>query len=128
MNGLLDTHNFIWTNSNPDRLSPQSRDFIEDESNHLYLSIASVWEIQIKIQSGKLSLKYTLLETIRHQREANGIEILPISLPHIYEIRELPLHHRDPFDCVLIAQARIENLILLSVDDVFSQYSVPLLR
>ena len=128
MNGLIDTHNFIWSDLNPDLLSPTVRDFIEDGDNQLFLSIASVWEMQIKVQNGKLTLQYPLPEMIRIQQETNGIRLLPISVAHIYDLEKLPLHHRDPFDRIIIAQARVENLVVLSADAVFSQYPVPLLR
>ncbi len=128
MNGLIDTHNFIWWDSNPNLLSPQVYAAIKDKSNQLYLSLASVWEMQIKIQNGKLSLSYTLPETIRHQQETNGIQVLPVSLAHIYAVSQLPQHHRDPFDRVIIAQSCVENLTLLSADEIFAQYPVQLLR
>ena len=128
MNGLIDTHNFIWSDLNPDLLSPTVRAFIEDVDNQLFLSLASVWEMQIKVLNGKLTLQYPLPEMIRIQQEINGIRVLPVSLAHIYELKELPSHHRDPFDRIIIAQARVENLILLSADEIFSQYPVQLLR
>ena len=128
MNGILDTHNFIWWDSNPNLLSPQVYAAIKDKGNQIFLSLASVWEMQIKIQNGKLALKYTLPETIRHQQETNGIQVLPVSLAHIYAVIELPPHHRDPFDRIIIAQARVENLTLSSVDEIFAQYPVSVLR
>ena len=128
MNGLIDTHNFIWSDLNPDLLSPTVRAFIEDIDNQLFLSIASVWEMQIKVQNGKLTLQYPLPEMIRIQQEINGIQVLPISLAHVYALEKLPLHHRDPFDRIMIAQARAESLTILSADEIFSQYPVQLLR
>ena len=128
MNGLLDTNNFIWSDGKQSLLSPQVRAFMEDRRNRLFLSIASVWEMQIKAQVGKLSFQNSLPEVIREQQEQNGIEILPVTLAHVYALSELPSHHRDPFDRIIIAQARVENLIVLSADETFSQYSVQLLR
>ena len=128
MNGLLDTNNFIWSDGKQSLLSPQVRAFMEDRHNRLFLSIASVWEMQIKVQIGKLSFQNSLPEVIREQQEKNGIEILPVTLAHVYELSELPSHHRDPFDRIIIAQARVENLIVLSADEIFSQYPVQLLR
>ena len=128
MNGLLDTHTFIWSDAKPSLLSPQVRAFLEDANNRLFLSIASVWEIQLKVQIGKLSFPQTLPEVVRVQQENNGIEILPVTLAHVYALGELPFHHKDPFDRIIIAQARVENLILLSADAVFNQYPVQILK
>ena len=128
MNGLIDTQNFIWWDMKKGSLSPQVYDFLEDEDNQLFLSIASVWEMQIKVQNGKLALQYSLPEMIRIQQETNGIQVLPISLAHVYALSELPFHHRDPFDRIIIAQARVENLILLSADEVFNQYPVQIFK
>ena len=128
MNGLLDTNNFIWSDGKQSLLSPQVRAFIEDRRNRLFLSIASVWEMQIKVQIGKLAFQNSLPEVIREQQEKNGIEILPVTLAHVYALSELPSPHRDPFDRIIIAQARVENLIVLSADEIFSQYPVQLLR
>ena len=128
MNGLLDTNNFIWSDGKQSLLSPQVRAFMEDRRNRLFLSIASVWEMQIKVQIGKLAFQNSLPEVIREQQEKNGIEILPVTLAHVYALSELPSPHRDPFDRIIIAQARVENLIVLSADAIFSQYPVQLLR
>ena len=84
--------------------------------------------MQIKVQIGKLSFRNSLPEVIREQQEKNGIEILPVTLAHIYALSELPSPHRDPFDRIIIAQARVENLIVLSADEIFLQYPVQLLR
>ena len=83
-------------------------------------------EIQIKQQLGKLKLDVALEELIKDQRVANGLQILPIELPHILALNDLPLHHNDPFDRLLIAQSRIEHMRLISVDGVFSRYPVDL--
>ncbi len=121
MNGLLDTNNFIWSDGKQNLLSPQVRAFMEDRRNRLFLSIASVWEMQIKVQIGKLAFQNSLPEVIREQQEKNGIEILPVTLAHVYALEELPSRPRDPFDRMIIAQARVENLIVLSADEIFSQ-------
>ena len=88
------------------------------------LSVASVWEIQIKHQLGKLALKMPLPEIIQKQREQNQIDLMPIELPHIYGLANLPDHHKDPFDRLLIAQAMIEGLTLLTNDPHIAQYPV----
>jgi PIN domain nuclease of toxin-antitoxin system len=124
---LLDTHIFIWWDSNPAQLSSQVRTLCEDPDNNLILSVASVWEMQIKQQFGKLSLRLPLAELIQSQRDHNGLEILAVSLEHALFLENLPSHHKDPFDRLLIAQARVENTKLVSADPVFKQYSVELL-
>ena len=127
MNGLLDTHTFIWWDGSPNRLPAAVRAVIDNEDNRLFLSAASIWEIQIKIQIGKLSFQRPLSEIIKRQQENNNLEILPITLPHIYALSDLPLLHRDPFDRLIIAQARTENRTVLSVEEMFRQYSVPVI-
>lgn len=121
---LLDTHTFIWWDSDPTQLSERVLDICRDSNNTLLLSIATVWEIQIKSQLGKLKLKLPLTELIENQQRINGFQLLSIDLNHVLELEELPLHHKDPFDRLLIAQSNIEEAILLSKDSVFSAYSV----
>jgi PIN domain nuclease of toxin-antitoxin system len=89
--------------------------------------VASVWEMQIKQQLGKLSLRLPLADLIADQQKTNGIEILPVHLAHVLALTNLPPHHKDPFDRLLIAQSNAESLGLLSVDAIFQQYSVQLL-
>ncbi|HLK56821.1 MAG TPA: type II toxin-antitoxin system VapC family toxin [Chthonomonadaceae bacterium] len=124
---LLDTHIFIWWDSTPDQLSAEARRLCEDADNTLVLSIASVWEMQIKYQLGKLSLHKPLPDLIRSQQQTNGLELLPVQLEHVYALSSLPPHHKDPFDRLLIAQARTEGLALVSMDAAFQQYPVTLL-
>ena len=124
---LLDTHTFIWLDNAPDRLSQQVRSAIEDIDNSLLLSMVSVWEIQIKMQLGKLDIQNSLTDLIERQLEVNEIILLPIKLPHILELGDLPFHHRDPFDRLLISQTRVENLVLVTSDEDISEYSVDLL-
>ena len=123
MKYLLDTHTFIWIDNEPSRLSATALSILDDESNIIFLSLASVWEIQIKLQLGKLSLRAHLSEVIREQ-QAHYIEILPITLPHILVLEHLPAHHRDPFDRLLIAQAQVEDIALLTHDAVFAKYPI----
>jgi PIN domain nuclease of toxin-antitoxin system len=124
MKYLLDTHTFIWMESDPDKLSPAVSAAIRDLNNTLLLSTATVWEIQIKAQISKLKLQYPLPQVIENQLQNNQMDILSISLPHVLELDNLPLHHRDPFDRILIAQARIENIAILGNDPMFAQYDV----
>ena len=120
---LLDTHTFIWWDTDPDKLSVIASRFLHDEEHELFFSVASAWEMQIKLQLGKLKLDIPLAEMIEAQR-VNGLEILPIALSHVLALGELPTHHRDPFDRLLIAQANAEGATLVSKDSVFANYSV----
>jgi PIN domain nuclease of toxin-antitoxin system len=120
---LLDTHAFIWWDGEPERLSSRVRSLCADPANEVYLSAASAWEMQIKIQLGKLMLRVPLEHVIEDQR-SGGMRILGVRLPHIYGLQQLPRHHGDPFDRLLIAQARTEGMTLISHDHVFDQYSV----
>jgi len=124
---LLDTHTFIWLDSNPSRLSERVRSLLQDPNNTLFLSVVSIWEIQIKTQIGKLQLSIPLAELVKSQRQANMIEILPVSLSHVLALDHLPLHHKDPFDRLLIAQANLEDATLVSQDEILSSYSVQLI-
>jgi PIN domain nuclease of toxin-antitoxin system len=124
MNLLLDTHVFIWLSLNPERLSERVTDLLMDETNLWFLSLASVWEMQIKRQLGKLSLNLPLPELIASQQQTNGLQLLPIELNHIFTLENLPQFHRDPFDRLLIAQAITEQIPLLSIDTVFDHYPV----
>lgn len=121
---LFDTHAFLWWDGEPERLSPTVLDLCRDPHNNLMLSVASAWEIQVKSQLGKLELRKSLAEVIRDQRRVNDIRLLPIWLKHVLALQELPLHHRDPFDRLLIAQSQIEGALLLSRDPLFERYEI----
>lgn len=124
MRYLLDTHSFIWLDSTPARLSLKVAAICQDQTNALILSVASVWEMQIKLQLGKLTLPAPLAQTIENQQRTNQIELLPVQLAHVLELANLPNHHKDPFDRLLIAQAISEGLILISHDPRMAQYPV----
>lgn len=128
MKVLLDTHVFLWLNTQPDRLSAAALTACEDLNNEVYLSLVSAWEIQIKSQAGKLALPVPLDQMIGVQQDNNGLRLLPITLAHISELGALPPHHNDPFDRLLIAQARVENARLMSMDRAFDQYPVSIIR
>lgn len=125
MNLLLDTHAFIWLDAIEGRLSTNVLSAIENTENTIYLSLASVWELQIKIQAGKIKLSDTLRGKIESQSERNAITLLPIRLDHILALSALPAHHNDPFDRLLIAQARTDKLTLVTTDTKIRQYDVP---
>ena len=124
---LLDTHTFIWWDSAPNKLSPQVLALCQDQSNEMLLSVASVWEMQIKLQLGKLQLKLSLKEVIEGQQQTNNVQVLQITLAHVLALEGLPTPHKDPFDRLLIAQANVESAILVSGDKIFQQYPVNLL-
>lgn len=124
MNLLLDTHCFIWWDSDPNKLSPRSLALCEDPANDLFLSVASLWEIQIKHQLGKIILRAPIQRLLADQQASNGISLLPIQANHVFEVGTLPQLHSDPFDRILIAQARIEGLRLISHDAAIRKYPI----
>ena len=124
---LLDSHTFVWTHEEPQKLSRKAAFEIQNPANELFLSAASVWELQIKIQVGKFKFNDTFENVIAEQQLINGIQILPVNLAHALYLKNLPLHHKDPFDRILIAQATVENMTLVSADSKFSAYQVNLL-
>ncbi len=121
---LLDTHVFIWWDSEPAKLSPRVLALCQDRENTLLLSVVSVWEIQVKIQLGKLKLHMPLADIIEAQQETNALEVLPITLDHVLALDALPAHHKDPFDRLLLAQSTVEDVVLVSKDSVFTDYPV----
>jgi len=121
---LLDTHTFIWWDTDPARLSAVALALCSDPDNQLVLSVASLWEIQIKRQLGKLDLRLPLAGIVAQQRETNGLIILPIGQDHVLALEDLPFHHRDPFDRLLVAQALAEGATLVSGDPVLRSYPV----
>ena len=127
MRYLHDTHAFIWLNGTPSKLSERAAALCSDPSNVLQLSLASIWEMQIKLGLGKLKLPASLAEIVAVQQNTNGIQLLPIDLPHILELAVLSHQHRDPFDRLLIAQARVEGLQIISNDQQILKYSIPVI-
>lgn len=124
---LLDTHVFLWWANEPERLSETALAALTDPANQLLLSVAAAWEMQIKIQVGKLRLNGSLKQLIAKQQRTNGIQLLPVELSRVLALTPLPLHHRDPFDRLMIAQALDEGLTLVSADSAFSAYAAPTL-
>ena len=124
---LLDTHTFIWWDCDPLRLSPQVLNMCQDQENVLLISVASLWEMQIKLQLGRLKQNTPLAELVSGQQKINKIEVLVIKLEHILSLGKLPSHHKDPFDRLLIAQAGIEEAVLVSKDPIFREYDVRVL-
>ena len=121
---LLDTHISLWALFEPTKLSSSLAKMYQDRQNTFFLSLVSIWEIQIKLQLGKLTFDIDLQQVIMEQIDLGYIEILPIKLEHILNVQSLPFHHKDPFDRLLISQAIIEDLFLASSDSMISAYSV----
>ena len=121
---LLDTHSFIWWSINSEKLSLTGQDLLFDRNNRLFLSVASVWEMQIKLQLGKLQLNPSLQELIKNQITINNLEILSIDLAHIWTLATLIHYHKDPFDRLLISQSITEIMLILSIDGIFDLYPV----
>lgn len=124
MKVLLDTHVFLWALSDPNKISPKGADLFKNTSNELYLSLGSYWEICIKVALGKLKLIPDWQNLIEKEMEINGILWLPISKTHCEAIIDLPTHHRDPFDRLLVAQAIAEQMSLLTADQNIAKYAV----
>ncbi len=121
---LLDTHAFLWFVAGDERLPVAARRAIEMPQNRVLLSIASLWEMAIKISLGRLMLAQPFDLFIRSQMEINNIELLDIKVAHLSELLQLPFHHRDPFDRLLVAQAHVEKVMVASGDAVLDAYGV----
>ncbi len=126
MNILLDTHTFLWLRNAPEKIPEQLLMAYYDTNNDVFLSMASVWEMQIKHQLGKLELGLPLNTLIDEQRINNGLQILPIETYHIFALADLPFHHKDQFDRLILIQSKLDNLKLASADAVFAHYDVNL--
>ena len=120
---LLDTQCWLWWFAQPERLNEEAIAHIADEINELWFSVASIWEIGIKNAIGKLPLPEPIDSYISSRMVQLGVQYLEIRAPHALRAAALPLHHRDPFDRMLIAQAQIEDMTLVSADSMFKQYS-----
>jgi PIN domain nuclease of toxin-antitoxin system len=124
---LLDTHAFIWFVDGNSKLSSAARAAIDDVSNAVYLSVASAWELAILVSLKRITLQRTVKEYVAVYTEKNAIDLLPVTLDHIGGIVDLPFHHCDPFDRLLSAQAKSNDLTLVSADNAFEQYKVNIL-
>jgi PIN domain nuclease of toxin-antitoxin system len=123
MKAILDTHAFLWAIAGDTRMSQQARDIFGGPSD-LWLSIASIWEIIIKVQLGKLGLPQPAGPYVLGKLAENGIKTLAINLDHLLAFERLPMHHRDPFDRMLVAQSLQEKLPLVTADRVFEKYPI----
>src|SRR5436309_2461922 len=124
MNLLLDTHAFLWFIANDPKLSNQAKSEIQTPTNRRFLSMASLWEMAIKVSLGKLRVTQPFEQFIPEQLQLNRIEVLAVEFAHVAAVVSMPFHHRDPFDRLLAAQCQIEGLPLLSNDPAFDAYSV----
>ena len=124
---LLDTHAFLWFVGGDERLSGKAKEAIADLENEVFLSVASLWEIAVKINIGKLKLPRSFGELIPEQLLQNEITVLRIELSHMTKYVDLPLHHRDPFDRLIVVQAQVEEMPVVSKDETFGSYDVDLL-
>jgi len=121
---LLDTHTFIWWDGEPDRLSPRALALCQQTENELILSVASLWEIQVKLQLGKIELAIPLPRLVESQRQSNGLQLLPVEAAHVFALDALPAVHKDPFDRMLVAQARADDLRIVTKDAAIKEYPV----
>ncbi len=127
MKVLLDTHVFLWAIREDERLSSKAREIFIAGRNELFLSVASVWEILLKVQVGKIRFEEPAVGCLKRQIFKNNIRMLPILIDHVAHLESLPLHHRDPFDRILVAQCMEGSLSLLSADPLMRRYSVPVM-
>lgn len=123
MRYLIDSHVFIWYALGDERLSPDARNVIESRHSK-FLSIASIWEMAIKVNIGHLEFREPFDRLIETQMRINDYKLLNLELQHLFRYCSLELHHRDPFDRIIVSQALIENMPLVSIDEKFDRYDV----
>ena len=124
MNLLLDSHTFLWFVGNDPRLSLNARVVIEDPSNRKWVSIASLWEITIKVSIGKLTLTDPVAVFLRRELLLNKFSTLDISLNHLDSLSTIPFHHRDPFDRLIVSQSIADSISVVSTDLAFDAYGI----
>jgi PIN domain nuclease of toxin-antitoxin system len=125
MKVLIDTHVLLWGLQDEPKLSDRVRTLLPKAE--VWISVASLWEIIAKVQVGKLKLPTPVRDYITLKLRENGVSVLPLTFDHVRRLEELPLHHRDPFDRILIAQSLEENLPLITADSLFKNYAVRLI-
>lgn len=126
MNLLLDAHSLLWSYFEPGRLGTVAAKELSNSQNRVFVSPAGLWELAIKISIGKLKIAEPFTDFVRHSVSDNGFSLLPIEPPHTATLIGLPFHHRDPFDRLLIAQAMVEDLEIVSGDRMFALYPIRL--
>jgi PIN domain nuclease of toxin-antitoxin system len=125
MKVLIDTHVLLWGLQDEPKLSDRVRTLLPKAE--VWISVASLWEIIAKVQVGKLKLPTPVRDYLTLKLRENGVSVLPLTFDHVRRLEELPLHHRDPFDRILIAQSLEENLPLITADALFKNYAVRLI-
>ena len=124
---LLDTHAFLWWVEGTPALGRRARAAVANPDNEVFLSVASCWELAIKLSLGKLRLTQRLDRFVQEQLALNGFSLFAIELRHVVGVADLPFHHRDPFDRLLAAQALEDQLPVVSADRIFRRYGVTVL-
>jgi PIN domain nuclease of toxin-antitoxin system len=124
MKVLVDTHTFIWALLHDHRLSAKAKQILKSDEHELFFSLVSLWEFAIKIKTGKLNALGSSVAYLRDEMENYSMQLLPIRYQHILQLEALPVHHSDPFDRLLIAQAIAESLPILTHNEKFSLYPV----
>jgi PIN domain nuclease of toxin-antitoxin system len=124
---LLDTHVFLWAITEDAKLSRRAREIFVSRSSELFFSVASVWEVHIKVQIKRLPLPMPAMRYLREHLATNGVQVFPIMLDHVARLEDLPIHHRDPFDRIVIAQSIEEGLPIVSADPFLKNYPVQLI-
>lgn len=124
MPALIDTHAFLWLISDDGHLTSAARSYLQETGNSVYLSVASAWEIAIKVGRGRLQLDIPLQQVLTQILRQFSLSLLPITPSHLVVVASLPHHHRDPFDRMIIAQCIVEKLPLVSADQALDAYGI----
>jgi PIN domain nuclease of toxin-antitoxin system len=120
---LVDSHIYVWAKLNDPRLSTRAKSVLRSDAHEMYFSLASLWELSIKIRSGKLRTLTSSIAFVHHSLAQDGIHILPVRYDDLFAMEQLDNHHKDPFDRILIAQAMTNGLRLLTGDDAIKLYA-----
>lgn len=124
MKAILDTHTLLWLVDRPEKLPKRVSVLCADGTNKLFISIASFWELSIKVSLGKINLEDKGLYKLKQWCDENSVDILPITLAHCDQVKQLTFHHRDPFDRLIIAQAICDRLSVITIDEHFPKYNI----
>jgi PIN domain nuclease of toxin-antitoxin system len=121
---LFDTHTLLWVINDDPHLSKKAKSIYLNDNHEIFISMATIWELSIKISLKKLEIPGDLSEFVSEHVYGNKIEILSIQLPHLYQLQNLSFHHRDPFDRLIISQAIFEHLPIISADSAMDRYPI----
>jgi PIN domain nuclease of toxin-antitoxin system len=122
---LIDTHALLWFMADSPNLTKKAREAIETLENERFVSMASAWEMALKVSRKKLTLPFSFEQFFPEGLEARGFQGLHIQFRHVAEVLKMPFHHNDPFDRIMIAQAKVEQLTIVTGDALFAAYGVP---